>query len=77
MSTNLTPYDTGMKLEPFKHDVESNQATGKVDFDDNFGDTLLTVHVERHLNPDGLPSGFYIINLAGDNGKFLIAWDEE
>lgn len=60
MSTRLTPYDNGTRLEPhvwvrrgdvatpggLPRRVEENDY-GRVDFDDDEGRTVLTLHVER------------------------------
>lgn len=58
----LTPYDTGVRCEPklwqpdrdavleaMKHG--ESEDIGNVDFDDDGGETVCTVHVSR--NPDG------------------------
>ena len=59
MSTELTPYDTGLRAEPrvwLSRSAKVSEATptesfGKVDFEDDAGEALCTVYVER--NPDG------------------------
>lgn len=48
----LTPYDTGERLEPRPWSTDGDpERYGRVDFDDDEGATVLSVHVER------LPSG--------------------
>ena len=70
---NLTPYDTGERLEPFPHDLHGNVAVmlgltreqmldryGKVDFDTNESSTAVTAWVERDpLNPGGYVLRYY------------------
>lgn len=55
MSTELTPYDTGVRCEAkawLPYGTKVNESTpaenfGKVDFDDNEGGTVAVVHLER------------------------------
>ena len=65
----LTPYDTGERCEPKlwqpnresviadMQDEGDADAIGNVDFDDDCGDTVCTVHVSRH------PGGRYTIHV--------------
>lgn len=47
-NTALTPYDTGARLEPqLWQTFDEPAAYGRVDFDDEEGRTVLTLHVER------------------------------
>lgn len=63
---NLTPYDTGHRAEP-RLWVSSTQGVGKtndpddwgkVDFDDDSGDTVATIWLERNEH-----SGQYILHV--------------
>lgn len=52
MTNRLTPYDTGERLEPKPWTAPVRGTTvvdrlGKVDYDDECGNTVVVVHVER------------------------------
>lgn len=61
MPEPLTPYDTGQSCEPrlWQPDTDSVRAAmradehddiGKVDFDDDCGETVAAVHIERNVD---------------------------
>lgn len=58
----LTPYDTGDRLEPHRWRERPDQPEhyGKVDFDDDESATVATVHIEK------TPSGAYRLVIETD-----------
>lgn len=81
MTDNLTPYDTGTRLEPqvwvHRPDPADDaldrnlEAYGKVDFDDNEGRTIVTLHVES--NPSGGPDTVnHVLVLDGLNEPIVV-----
>ena len=47
MTSKLTPFDTGARLEPHAWTGANHGDLGKVDFDDDEGRTVVTVYGER------------------------------
>lgn len=77
--SNLTPYDTGARLEPKPWNVRPEpgiaqadidpDAYGRVDFDNDEGATVLTAYME----PDG--NGGYTLHLDADEAAVTVAFN--
>lgn len=77
--SNLTPYDTGARLEPKPWNVRPEpgiaqadidpDAYGRVDFDNDEGATVLTAYME----PDG--NGGYTLHLDADEAVVAVAFN--
>lgn len=64
---DLTPYDTGERLQPFVwKDLADPEDYGNVDFDSDEGITELTVHVSA--GPDG-----YVVHIIPQNDLTPVA----
>lgn len=63
MTSNLTPFDTGERLEPHVWAGAADCDLGKVDFDDDEGRTVATVYGER----SGV-DGSYVLKIVGYGG---------
>ncbi|MGY4541377.1 hypothetical protein ACVWY0_001286 [Arthrobacter sp. UYNi723] len=68
----LTPYDTGDRLEPHPWPRNTPEDYGKVDFDDEEGATALTLHVDR--NKDA--SGGYTLHIENVSVGLTVEGDE-
>lgn len=76
MTQELTPYDSGEVLEPNVWEThDERERYGRVDFDDDSGDTLLTIKVKQEFSVGGEPTGFYSICLSGDRDNFRTTWE--
>lgn len=77
--SNLTPYDTGERAEPFRWvsdtsmvrdratGVKDSDRYGRVDFDDDEGHTIATVYVAR----SGI-DGSYVMHIEPDDDDLLV-----
>lgn len=71
----LTPYDTGARLQPFAwREPREDEGYGNVDFDNDEGGTELTIHVSR--NEDGTLT-VHIIPQVADIREITIETHEE
>lgn len=67
MTSNLTPFDTGERLEPHAWTVSNHGDLGKVDFDDDEGRTVVTVHGERSE-----VDGSYVLRVVSHGGVTVV-----
>ena len=69
MTLNLTPFDTGERLEPHVWAGAQGGDLGKVDFDDDEGRTVVTVYGERSA-----VDGAYVLRVVSQ-GKVTVVVD--
>lgn len=67
MTSNLTPFDTGDRLEPHVWTGAHDSDLGKVDFDDDEGRTVVTVHGERSE-----VDGSYVLKIGSHGGVTVV-----
>ncbi len=76
MTTCLTPYDTGDRLEPQPWPLESDDHYGLVDLDNDESNTVFTIVGKRPDNTaDGSPGYLLSISTYGDDSAVEIDGD--
>ena len=68
MTSKLTPFDTGARLEPHAWISGHDSDLGKVDFDDDEGRTVVTVYGERSE-----VDGTYVLKVVSHGGVEVVA----
>lgn len=79
MTTALTPYDTGKRLQPMPWrvqplnlpDEQEAGRYGRVDFDDDEGSTVATVYAERNADRTG-----YTLHVGNTSGNVAVEGDD-
>lgn len=85
MTSSLTPYDTGDRLEPRPWRLTDNDHYGYVDFDDDESATVFTIVGKRpdHNTADGSPGYLLSVSRYNDDsaveidGDSVLVLDEE
>lgn len=72
--TALTPYDTGERLEPKPWSLDEREDYGKVDFDDDCSETVVTLHVESASSGHVLKLDNVVgaLEIQGPDGALLL-----
>lgn len=77
----LTPYDTGDKLEPHIWPVNDSKTVvenfGKVDFENEEGATALTVHAVRNEDRNGGGDARYTLHIVNHGVDLAVESDEK
>lgn len=76
----LTPYDTGERLQPCRWhiqprnlpDPEERDRYGRVDFDNDEGATMVSVHVSKDTDRDG-----HTLHISGAERSLMVVTDNE